>query len=51
MLFLFLVSKIKTSSKLQPADWEEKEYIEDPDDFKPEVFKSSNISVKEFCAG
>lgn len=40
-----LYFEIKTSSKLQPADWEEREYIEDPDDVKPEVSKSSNFSL------
>jgi len=30
---------------LQPVDWEERAYIEDLDDFKPEVSKSSNLSL------
>lgn len=24
---------------LQPADWDDREYIEDPNDVKPEVFR------------
>lgn len=43
----FTVSKIPYT--LQPADWDDREYIEDPNDVKPEVFSDTFFLMVAGC--